>query len=311
MLVPGSCKRPFGLALGLTLLLVMPSSAELAIEQLEQELLLLLDRARTTLGVDSLTAHAALTRLAQEHASELASRADLATSSDELNDLERRLWRLGYEPHYWRQAIVAGHLRLSTVSRTRLEPALLRDELEHVAVACSRWLHGPERTDQGLRSDPETQVVCLIMVAERQIRYQLRVAEPLRDRETVRQAVLDEVNRIRHARGLEALVRNERADMAAQAHAEDMLQRDFYDHRTPEGKGPRERATEAGFTPRGIAENIAKVVTTPEDAVARWMSSSGHRRNILLRRARQQGLGVAVGIQDGDVVALWVQLIGE
>ena len=301
------------IALGLALVLTAPACARsgLDLERVERQLLDQLQEARRALGAPSLEMHADLSRLAEERAEELARRTDLGSTSAELTALEGRLWRLGYAPHYWRMAIVAGHLSDTTIGRTRFEPDLLRTELEHVAVSCVPWTSAPQRTDEGLRADPLEQTLCLVMVGERQIRYQLRVAEPLRDLEAVRRAVLTEVNRVREARGLPPLERDEVADAVAQRHAEDMLERGFYSHRNPDGDRPRERAVAAGFRARKLGENIAKVVTTPVDAVARWMASSGHRRNILLRGARLHGLGVAVGIEDGEVVALWCQLIAE
>ena len=298
-------------AIGLACAIVFPACGGSAqgVESLEQWLLEHLQTARSRRGLGRLDSHDALSRVARERASQLAGRTELGSTAAEVTALERRLWRLGYSPHYWGQAIVAGHLDSSTIKQTRLEPALLRSELEHVAISCHRWEHAPEHTSSGLKSDPGDQAVCLIMVGEQQLRYQQRVAEPLRDIDAVRRAVLAEVNRIRGSRGLEPLRGNEQANLAAQRHARDMLKRDFYAHRSPDGKGLRQRATEAGLNARGLAENIAKVVTTPEDAVARWMSSSGHRRNILLKRAREHGLGVAVGVQDGEVVALWCQVI--
>ena len=302
------CAVAVGLFLGLT---PAHGTTALGLEELEQRLLQHLLDARSELGVPPLSAHPALSQAAEERALELSNRSELGSTSGEVTDLEHRLWRLGYAPHYWRLAVVAGHLDHSTIATTRLEPALLRNELEHVAISCFPWAFGRERTDEGIRAHPEDQTVCLIMVGERKIRHELRVAEPLRDIETVRREVLAEVNRIRDARGLVALERNALADLAAQRHAEDMLQRGFYSHRNPNGKGPRQRSNEAGYRPRAVGENIAKVVTSPVDAVARWMSSSGHRRNILRRQARDHGLGVAVGIDDGEVVALWCQLIAN
>ncbi len=288
----------------------LPAAASSSLETLEARLALHLRAARTAREVPALEAHSGLSRIAEERVRELAGRTDLGSSSGELTELERRLRRRGYAPHYWRMALVAGHLEAATIGRTRLEPDLLRPELEHVAVSCAPWTAAPARTPEGTRAKPEGQTLCLIMVAERQVRYQLRVAEPLRDLETVRQAVLAEVNRLRRSRGLAELQASTEANRAAQRHAEDMLERRFYSHQNPEGEGPRERSAAAGFSPRGVAENLAKVVTTPEDAVARWMASSGHRRNLLRRGATSHGLGVAVGIDDGEVVALWCQLLG-
>jgi uncharacterized protein YkwD len=185
------------------------------------------------------------------------------------------------------------------LGKTRFDRELLRDTFEHAVAACVPRGAGSQR-------------LCLLLVAERTLGFDLRAAEPLRDQGQVRESVLREVNKRRTKAGLKPLSANPAADRAAQAHAEAMLEQGFYAHRAPDdGSSPKDRATREGLVPRVIAENIAKVVTTPEDVVARWMSSSAHRRNLLLRSATQHGLGVAVGIQDGEVVALWCQLIAS
>ena len=61
--------------------------------------------------------------------------------------------------------------------------------------------------------------------------------------------------------------------------------------------------------PSVVTENIAKGLFTPGETVDRWMASSGHRKNILLRRATATGLGVALGPGEEECVdVLWVQL---
>ena len=53
-------------------------------------------------------------------------------------------------------------------------------------------------------------------------------------------------------------------DKAAQAHAEDMLQRHYYAHETPEGKDPRDRFLAAGGSPSSLVEeNIARCAGCP------------------------------------------------
>ena len=148
-------------------------SDELSLEELERRLLQHLHQARNARGAPLLESHPALSRLAKERANELARRAELGSTSGEVTSLERRLWRLGYAPHYWRLAIVAGHLDDPAIESTRLEPELLRNDLEHVAITCVPWTSGRQRTDDGLRANPRDQTLCLIVVGERQIRYQL------------------------------------------------------------------------------------------------------------------------------------------
>lgn len=87
----------------------------------------------------------------------------------------------------------------------------------------------------------------------------------------------------------------------ARGHSLDMRTRGFFDHRTPEGTGPRERIARQGLSFKTIAENIYSTPDGTADAaelasemVAGWMNSTGHRRNILDPRFHALGVGVAV-----------------
>lgn len=106
---------------------------------------------------------------------------------------------------------------------------------------------------------------------------------------TLRQEALNLVNRDRAANGLAPLSLDARLDAAAQRHAEDMLQRNYVEHVSPEGRTPMDRYVAAGGkTTQAVAENIAGCERCPPpdaDQLARlqtgWMDSPGHRHNLL------------------------------
>ncbi|AOY80643.2 CAP domain-containing protein [Moorena producens JHB] len=116
----------------------------------------------------------------------------------------------------------------------------------------------------------------------------------------------------------------------ARNHSQDMAKIKFFSHQTPEGKSPTDRAIAAGYTCRknygsyythGIAENIYMShlyrsiiyyngvpaynwMTQGEIAnstVAGWMSSPGHRKNILTATYDREGIGVAVSKERNEV----------
>ncbi len=63
-------------------------------------------------------------------------------------------------------------------------------------------------------------------------------------------------------------------------HSQDMIDRDYFDHVSPEGETPFQRMDERGIQWRGAGENIA-LNPTADGAHLSWMDSSGHRSNIL------------------------------
>ena len=111
-------------------------------------------------------------------------------------------------------------------------------------------------------------------------------------------------NEERMANGLLPLAWDSELCRLAREHSEDMGGRGYFDHETPEGLFPKDRARAAGLRGfRVIAENIAynKGYENPGAyAVQRWMKSSGHRANILFSSFQYSAIGSYVA-SDGSV----------
>ena len=108
----------------------------------------------------------------------------------------------------------------------------------------------------------------------------------------------------RLANGLPPLAWDSDLCRLAREHSHAMGGRGFFDHETPEGLLPKDRARAAGVRGfRVIAENIAynKGYENPGAfAVERWMRSSGHRANILYSPFQYSAIGSYVA-SDGSV----------
>lgn len=118
----------------------------------------------------------------------------------------------------------------------------------------------------------------------------------------VEREVLVLVNDERAKAGCGKLQSDPRLAWAARRQSQDMIARNFFDHTNPDGVGPSARARSHGFT-AGVGENIAGA-PYPRDAVNNWMTSEGHRANILNCRYRLTGVGVAPGGPFGNY---WTQ----
>jgi uncharacterized protein YkwD len=112
-------------------------------------------------------------------------------------------------------------------------------------------------------------------------------------------ATLCLVNVQRARRGQRALRRNGDLSRSAAAHSRDMVSEDYFDHVSPAGETPLDRAEASRYLPRRatylVGENIAVGVVqlaTPAAIVAGWMASREHRANILNRDFRDSGMGV-------------------
>ncbi len=97
-------------------------------------------------------------------------------------------------------------------------------------------------------------------------------------------------------RGLLPLKTNFILMQVAQAHSQNMVERDFFDHVDPAtGLGPCERISNAGYAFWACAENIAAGYRTAEAVFQAWMRSSGHCANLLSPDFTEIGIGYAEG----------------
>lgn len=84
-----------------------------------------------------------------------------------------------------------------------------------------------------------------------------------------------------------------RLDAAAQAKANDMVAKNYWSHNAPDGKTPWAFMADAGYKFETAGENLAYGFGSAADTVSGWMSSPGHRANILNANFSQIGFGIA------------------
>ncbi|WP_405733346.1 CAP domain-containing protein [Streptomyces sp. NBC_01537] len=112
------------------------------------------------------------------------------------------------------------------------------------------------------------------------------------------------VNSARSKAGCSALTVNAKLTKAAQSHSNDMSDSQTMSHTGSDGSSPGDRITRAGYDWRTYGENVAYGYPTPESVMAGWMSSPGHKANILNCAFKEIGVGLA---QDGYY---WTQDFG-
>ncbi len=113
-------------------------------------------------------------------------------------------------------------------------------------------------------------------------------------------------NEARRKNGLPTLEPDEAMSAAAQNYSDELLRGNFFSHKNLEGKGPQERLDEEKPARQGYAyrvgENIAaysRLDYSDIKIMARmvmdgWMTSPGHRQNILNPLYTHFGVGVSV-----------------
>jgi uncharacterized protein YkwD len=102
------------------------------------------------------------------------------------------------------------------------------------------------------------------------------------------------VNRDRARAGLPVVVADRRLAAIARAHSRDMADHDFVGHVSPRTGTAMDRLRRGGLAPELVLENVGRAYA-PDEAENGFLSSPGHRGNLLDPRARAVGVGVVFG----------------
>jgi uncharacterized protein YkwD len=105
-------------------------------------------------------------------------------------------------------------------------------------------------------------------------------------------AVCERANWERRKAGLSDLVLDGRLITAAQGHAQDMAERNYFSHTSPEGWSVYERLRGVHMPFRMAGENIAWGQSRGWEVMNDWMNSDGHRSNIMNISFGRMGVGV-------------------
>lgn len=131
------------------------------------------------------------------------------------------------------------------------------------------------------------------------------------------QRVVELVNIERAKVGAAPLKRNSELDFATRYHAKDMVDDNYFQHDTMDWKGEDLVAVCNAFeriklyypSYSAMGENLAAGYDTPDDVVKGWMSSEGHRKNMLDTKYREIGAGFYEG--NADFREYWALDLGS
>ena len=162
----------------------------------------------------------------------------------------------------------------------------------------------------GVAAVGELEIVVLVCALSAAADFEL-LTRALVDLDAVRATLLERTNEARQAWQRRPLRSDRCLDKVAQTYAESMFAEGFYGHVSPDGGDVGQRVKALGCEARKIGENLARGQPTPEEVIADWLDSGGHRRNLLDREYDGVGFGLAYGRHDEDYEVLWVQVLGK
>lgn len=118
-------------------------------------------------------------------------------------------------------------------------------------------------------------------------------------------------NQERLGYGLNTLSTNAQLSAAALAKANDMFEKQYWDHFGPNGESPWQFIRAAGYDYIYAGENLAKGFRTAEGVHEAWMASPTHKANIVSGNYRDIGVAVVEGELLGKQTTLVVQMFGN
>lgn len=111
--------------------------------------------------------------------------------------------------------------------------------------------------------------------------------------------LLDATNAIRTKNNLPAFSMNAKLNESAKAKCDDMVTRNYWDHKDPNGQDPYHFFTEAGVKYAKAGENLAYGYTNAQQTLTGWMNSQSHKDNLLDSEFTQVGFAVC---ESGDFI---------
>ena len=105
-----------------------------------------------------------------------------------------------------------------------------------------------------------------------------------------------------------ALQWNPQLSEAADKHSADMAQHNFFNHSGSDGSSVSTRVSDTGYDWRTVGENIAAGQFSADDAVAGWLSSASHCKNLMNPDFKEMAVSCAED-SSSDFTRYWTNVL--
>lgn len=122
--------------------------------------------------------------------------------------------------------------------------------------------------------------------------------------------LLNLTNQERKFLGLGSLKESSKLNRAAYLKAKDILEKDYFAHKSPDGLNPWYWFSKVGYNYQCAGENLAIDFIDSEELYQAWDNSSSHRENIINPKYEEIGIAVLTGEFKGAETTVVVQLFG-
>lgn len=122
--------------------------------------------------------------------------------------------------------------------------------------------------------------------------------------------LIDLTNEDRIANNENPLLRNPKLDKAAQLKGEDMANKQYFSHNSPDGVTPWHWFRKVGYNFLYAGENLAINFTDSSDVEKAWLNSPTHRANIMNVEFREIGIATVRGMYNNYPTIYIVQMFG-
>ncbi len=136
-----------------------------------------------------------------------------------------------------------------------------------------------------------------------------RMQEPTREIsiDVFEKDVMDRVNEYRKRLNMKPFLHHAKLAALSRSHSEEMCQHRKIFHISGSTGSPLNRVIKAGLKPQLVAENVA-MGPSPEEVVAAWIKSEGHRLNMQHAKGTHAAIGVCRGLYGTDTVLYYVTM---
>jgi len=129
--------------------------------------------------------------------------------------------------------------------------------------------------------------------------------------EIIPRVLVDLTNRNRETLSINGLSLDPVLEAAAQKKADDMAEKGYFAHNSPDGVTPWFWFEEAGYDFLYAGENLAVHFSDSPEVVEAWMDSPSHRANIVNKNFTEIGIAISEGYFEGRKTVFVVQLFGQ